>query len=353
VTGVWVARRGRRWGLIAYAGREGGRKRYRWLGTYATRREAEMARAAAATHPLFAAGLGVAGNPRLRLEQHLLEWIDHREAVGGLRPHGAAHYRQLMRRHVLPRMGHVPLARISPPMVCHLHAALARAGLAGSTVRQIGSILHAALREAVAMGLVAKNPCDQAPLPRARDPEITPPTLEQIHRYLEDARETATPAVFAFYVAMAATGARPGELLGAAEDAFDPRAGTLRILRTLTRAGPTPPSPRPRPAAARGPSCSPRRQPRPSRTPFGGSGSRGSAWGRASATAACCSSRRRAGPSTAASCGRGTTCRAWRGWGSRPCGSTTCGTCTPRTSWRRAWTGGPRRTGWGTPTPAT
>lgn len=189
--------------------------------------------------PLFAAGIGLSGDPRLRLDS-IAEWIDHRGATGRLRPHVAAHYCQLAARHIVSRLGHVPLVRISPVMVRAFHAALAHSGLAPATVRQVASILRAALREAVSMGLVAKNPCDQVPLPPAPDPEIAPPSLEQLHAYLADARETATPAVFAFYVAMAASGARPGELLGAPEDAFDPRAGTLRIARTLTRPGAAP-----------------------------------------------------------------------------------------------------------------
>jgi hypothetical protein len=58
--------------------------------------------------------------------------------------------------------------------------------------------------------------------------------------YLEDARETATPAEYAVYMLLAGTAARIDEVTGAAADAFDPRTRSLRIERTLVKIGKIP-----------------------------------------------------------------------------------------------------------------
>ena len=62
-------------------------------------------------------------------------------------------------------------------------------------------------------------------------------TEEQLGAYLTDATATTTPSVYAFYVTMAVSGCRPGELLGAPENAVDLKLGTLRVRTNLVKPG--------------------------------------------------------------------------------------------------------------------
>ena len=192
-----------------------------------------------AHHPLYSAMPGPAGSPRLRVEGYVNSWIDGREALGKIRSHTAKGYRERAKLDLFPTLGHVPLARLSPPMIQLLYTRLLKERcLAPATVKQTASILHAALRDAVRQGLIMKNPADQCTAPTVPDHrEMDVWTEEQLTKYLADAAETATPSVLAFYITMVATGCRPGELAGAPEDAVDFDHGTIRVRTNLVAAG--------------------------------------------------------------------------------------------------------------------
>ncbi|HEV2440025.1 MAG TPA: site-specific integrase, partial [bacterium] len=131
----------------------------------------------------------------------------------------------------------IPLARLSPSAIQNLYVTLLESGLSGSTVRRAAAVLHTALRDAVRRGLIIRNPQENTTLPRRNHYEPTVPTPEQVIAYLEDARETATPSVWALYVTAAASGLREGELLGLREDAIDLERRVLSVRQQLVRAG--------------------------------------------------------------------------------------------------------------------
>lgn len=242
LSGSYIQQRGpHSFQVYAYAGVDEKSKRpiRKYLGTFPSDREARRFQADLAHHPLYSAMVGPAGSPRLRLEQFVTTWIDQREALGKIRPHTAAGYRDRAKIDIYPTLGHVPVARLSAPMIQALYARLLRErGLAPATVKQAASILHAGLADAVRMGIIMKNPAATATPPSVPDrQEMDVWTQEQLDKYLVDAATTATPSVFAFYVTMVATGCRPGELAGAPEDAVDVERGTLRVRTNLVKAG--------------------------------------------------------------------------------------------------------------------
>lgn len=116
----------------------------------------------------------------------------------------------------------------------------ANRGLAPATVRRAASVLHAALKDAVRRGQIVRNPMDSTTPPAVPKYQPTVLSEEQVLAYLADARETATPALYALYCTAATTGMRIGELLGLPETAVDLAARTLRVERTLVAAGRTP-----------------------------------------------------------------------------------------------------------------
>lgn len=240
LSGTCIVQRGRKFAVCAYGGvdPETGKKRYRWFSGFSTHKEADAFKQTLAHHPSFAAGAGPYCPPRLRFGDYLFRWIDERQALERIRPHTADGYRDLADRHIVPTLGHMPLARLSPPAIQALYSRL-RGHLSPATVRQIAAIVHCSLEDAVRQGLAARNPADNATPPSVPEPERTVWTPEQVAAYLADAHETATPSVFAFYMAMFGTGCRPGELLGAPEEAVDltRRPPVLHVRTTLVRAG--------------------------------------------------------------------------------------------------------------------
>jgi integrase len=228
--------------VVAYAGvhPETHQQRQKWFGGFASRKEAEQFRQTLSHHPSFSAGQGPYGSPRLRTGDYLIAWVKEGRALGTLTSRTADHTEGAIRHHLMPHIGHIPLSRLGPPAIQHLYILLLEQGLAPATVRRSAGILHVALEEAVERGLILRNPQDNTKSPRVPRYQPTVLTSEEIVRYLDDARQTATPAVFAVYVTAAACGLRIGELLGLPEDAADLARRVLTVRRSLVEAGPNP-----------------------------------------------------------------------------------------------------------------
>ncbi len=94
-------------------------------------------------------------------------WAEEWSAgIVDLRPSTLDRDRRIVRCHLLPRFGPVPLGRITNPMVRTFIADLLAAGkLAPATVRKIGQVLTTVLRGAVEAGLISRSPCEGLHLP--------------------------------------------------------------------------------------------------------------------------------------------------------------------------------------------
>jgi integrase len=95
-----------------------------------------------------------------------------------LRGNTLAMYRQNIEAHIVPRLGHIPLQRLTPPDLNALYAQLVAAGrrdgnggLSERTVRIQHVIRRRALSDAVRWGLLARNPVQYADPPRGRSAE--------------------------------------------------------------------------------------------------------------------------------------------------------------------------------------
>lgn len=155
-------------------------------------------------------------------------------AVGRLRPRTIERYTGLVRQHIAPAIGDVPIARLTPQHLVKLYAAK-RADLGPSSIRYLHAVLHAALGQAVRWHLIARNPADAVAPPR--------PVDRQPMRYLEpdQVRQLLDAAegdpLHALYVTAVYTGLRLGELLGLAWSSIDLDAGVLTVRVGLSRTG--------------------------------------------------------------------------------------------------------------------
>ena len=95
------------------------------------------------------------------------EWLDQWLDSLRLAPSTMASYRKNVRLHIKPKLGAVPLVKLTGTKITTLYRDLERSGrqdhqegtaLSARTVRYVHTILKAALREAVAQGLIATNP---------------------------------------------------------------------------------------------------------------------------------------------------------------------------------------------------
>jgi integrase len=163
-------------------------------------------------------------------------WLDTvvagRVDAGRLRVTTAMRYRQHVEQHLVPTLGRVKLAKLTPQHVRQLHADLRGKGLSPATVTRVHATLRKALSDAVADELVARNVAKIVPPPSAPRPEVQPLTLDQARMLLDEVQGSRHEAV---YVLMLTVGLRVGEVLGLRWSDVDLDGGQLRVRRQLQR----------------------------------------------------------------------------------------------------------------------
>jgi integrase len=156
------------------------------------------------------------------------QWIELKAAE---RQHKTVYrYRDLLKKHVLPKLGDRPLQQIKPIEIQLLYAEMT--SLAPRTRHHVGTVLKACLQAAVDVGkLIQNNPAAAIKKPSAGDSEVGQ-ALEQdkITALVEGFRGST---LFDLVFLMAFTGTRRGEALALRWSDFNPMAKTLRIERAL------------------------------------------------------------------------------------------------------------------------
>jgi integrase len=171
----------------------------------------------------------------------LREWLAAIEARG-LRPNTLSTYRMLAEKHLIPRLGSIPLQKLS---ASHLNTAYAdmlasgrrnvkrAAGLSPRTVRYAHSVIRKALADAVKWNRLARNVADAADPPRKSATVKAPKTwtAAELRSFLEHVESDRLAAAWRL---AAATGLRRGEVLGLASNAVDLENARLAVRQTLT-----------------------------------------------------------------------------------------------------------------------
>lgn len=175
-------------------------------------------------------------------KDYLRMWLDGLS----LAPQTLESYRRLIRLHVTPYIGAIPLAKLSSTRIRSLYRELEGSGradnraggLSAKTVRYVAIVLQKALKDAVRDNLLQVNPCDKVDLPNVAPGVVNEHkvwTAEQAQAFL---KWTTTSNLEAnqkvlFHLALA-TGARRGELLALRWRDIDLDAGKISIRRSLT-----------------------------------------------------------------------------------------------------------------------
>jgi len=148
-----------------------------------------------------------------------------------LRPSSVKRYRDLARLHIVGNIGGVNLARLTPGDVQGLYARLLET-LWPTSVRQLHSVLHHALDDAVKWGVLARNVCDAVEPPKRNRTEMTTWSTAEVSRVLAVAAGDDLEALWRLAVT---TGMRRGELLGLKWADIDFDSGSLSVRRSLSR----------------------------------------------------------------------------------------------------------------------
>jgi integrase len=170
----------------------------------------------------------------LTVGKHLDSYLN--DARGRLRPKPYNRAEGLIRNHVKPTLGNVKLKDFAPIHLRGLYAAKLDSGLSGRTVGYIHVTLYGALKQAVADGLIPRNPAEAVKPPKTEKSEMTPLSPTQARALLSTAREQ-DDRWSALYVLAVTTGLRQGELLGLGWEDVDMEGATVRVRHTLQPPG--------------------------------------------------------------------------------------------------------------------
>lgn len=146
-------------------------------------------------------------DPR-RARTTLAEWADDwLTGARNLSTGGRDTYRRDLDRHILPKLGRLPLGKVTPADIDRYLAGL---DFAPSTVHRHYRTVHRMLRVAVDRGLIPRNPCDPVEPPRIPKVERTVLDVTQI----DQLAAAISPRYRAWVLVMAYAGLRWSESVG-------------------------------------------------------------------------------------------------------------------------------------------
>jgi integrase len=217
-----------RWAATIDLGRENGKRKRKTV--YAATRE-KVATKLRERQSQLAQGLPLPDERRTTGEY--LTWWAKEVLPGTVKESTAYGYRSVLDRNVVPHVGHVRLAKLSPAHVQAMMRALESAGLAPQTRRNARMVLRRALGYAVRWGLLVRNTAALVDCPRGTPPNLADAlSAEEAQRLLVVAREDRLGAIVTVALTM---GLRRGEILGLRWRNIDFDARTLTVDATLKR----------------------------------------------------------------------------------------------------------------------
>ena len=211
------------------SGKDGKPKRRRISRTFDTKREAliflRTLQAAQAN------GQFVIAEPST-----VADWLDRWLALyqPQVAPSTYDHDAWRVEHHLKPRIGAVPLGKLSALNVEEMLARMAESGESTSERHKAGGILRKALGAAVRLRLLASNVAKDVKLPKVVRPEKTALDEAQAVALLTATRPIRLAAFFDLALD---TGMRPGELFGLHWDDVDLSAGWVFVRWTLEQIG--------------------------------------------------------------------------------------------------------------------
>lgn len=224
-----IRRRGKQsWQVSVSAGFDPitGRRVRVWRTVRGTRKDAERVLARLLNE---AAHGGLVDPGRATVGEWLDQWL-----VDIAKPNVAAktweRYEEVVRLHLKPHLGSIPLHRLRPAHVQRLYAALQEAGKHPRTILHVHRVLHAALEKAVKLEVVGRNVCDAVSPPKVRPTEVRALTEDELARVLRASEGTRlyVPVLLA-----ALCGLRRGEVLALRWEDVDLDRGVLHVRRSL------------------------------------------------------------------------------------------------------------------------
>lgn len=165
------------------------------------------------------------------------EWFDtwQKTYLDGTKPRTRAAYESDIRLYIKPALGAIRLQALDTHTIQNFYNGLTKPrgekkALSAKTVQNIHGVLHHALNQAVANGLLRVNPADACKLPRREKKELKPLDENDISKFLKEIQGQRYEVLF---LVTLFTGLREGEVMGLTWDCVDFKNGVLNINKQL------------------------------------------------------------------------------------------------------------------------
>ena len=166
---------------------------------------------------------------KITVAQFLDRWLND---IARLTVRDSTHrrYADLVRLHINSRIGGVRLLRLTACDVQGIFAAMEEKGLSPRTRQFVFDVVNMALDQAVKLGLIIHNACDQLTRPKVPKCEMQTLDAAQAAAFL---RAAETDRLWAMYVLAVTVGMRQGELFALQWSSVNLDASRLSVRHTL------------------------------------------------------------------------------------------------------------------------
>jgi len=210
-----------------------GKRKQHWESVKGTKKEAEKRLSELLTQ-LDTGGFVKPG--KITLGEYLERWLKD-YVWPNLAPRTAEGYESIVRCHLVPALGNMPLTQLKPEHLQRYYSEKLSRGrydgggaLTRTTVSHHHTCLHRALKMALKWGLISRNPADVITPPRPQRSEIHTMNEDAIHIFLEAAKKTSYYTLF--YLALF-TGMRRSEILALKWCDVDLLLSQVQVTRSL------------------------------------------------------------------------------------------------------------------------
>lgn len=147
------------------------------------------------------------------LQELFDEWISNGERLAGWSRNTLNSYKYILRKHVMPRLGHMRVRDITPGDVKRLLGDMAAKGASPSLVKRVRSYVSILMLEARRAWIVDRNPVADVTVPSAPEPRLQRWSEDEVAAVVRKCLDLDTQAARYVLVALG-TGLRTEELLG-------------------------------------------------------------------------------------------------------------------------------------------
>ncbi len=163
------------------------------------------------------------------------EWLDQwlqEKIMPNRRQKTVDRYEGVIRLHIKPALGHVGLAQLSPREIQDLESRLLHGGMAPKGVQAVHHVLSGAVKHALRMELIFRDPVALVSPPALAKKEAYSPAVDEVLALLAFGKGVEHP-LWPFIHLLAFTGMRRGEALALTWERVNLDEGTLEICQSL------------------------------------------------------------------------------------------------------------------------